>query len=646
MIRHKIQLLILPLILLLASCSEPSQKKNAVKGDFAVSDFDPMTNWHHDSAVKDENITLRTINLDYTGALDNGFIIPTVRQTKEGKFSFEFKIKNTGKNPAKYHYKIYYQAETYKFPEADPRDSTRQNLYAEENFYGSWEDVSMTFLETPAIPSDGNFHTITGDFRIVGNPRDEKKYYSDKNDRWKRNPRVGRYSFLLVVTTPANLAAIPPYIQNISLRQENAFVNPYHYFLFGSGKNMNATVVMKSPVELAVAARPDPGSGIYISNGFFPEKGDGKYFCPTCGTDAGLAKNAPFEQFAHYVDASTKFANIPVIADIMQDNYSLTDYNWNRQFYRKEELVNTMATVSKEPCKTVISDPREHKIRIINPGTEFGKWEKQNVGIITRHGFTYGKWTVKAKLTELLNRNSLWNGLTNAIWLITQSQDPWNFRRACNKEGYMATYWGGQQDKRVPEVGYSEIDFEILKTVPYCPSYVLPPAYNTGIADQTNMNNWNVPMPEEIAERPGEIQVACTNWDMACWEPADFAEGCRAVTFDGMTFWTHRWDKNYRALTQKTPEQDDELFASEYYYFQIDWQPTRIIWRIGPSKDKLRVVGYQDQTITSIPNNQMLLIVTQEYHNTKWWVGSPLQQDNIPFPENDIPGEIYEVTIE
>jgi hypothetical protein len=58
------------------------------------------------------------------------------------------------------------------------------------------------------------------------------------------------------------------------------------------------------------------------------------------------------------------------------------------------------------------------------------------------------------------------------------------------------------------------------------------------------------------------------------------------------------------------------------------------------------VVGYEDFTITSIPNNQMLLIVTQEFHNTKWWIGSPFSQDNIPFPKNDIVGEIFEVTIE
>lgn len=195
-------------------------------------------------------------------------------------------------------------------------------------------------------------------------------------------------------------------------------------------------------------------------------------------------------------------------------------------------------------------------------------------------------------------------------------------------------------------MGYSEIDFEILKTVPYCPSYLLPPAYNNGIDDQNHLENWNVPFPEEILADDDKIEVCCTNWDLACWEPRDFSDGCRTISYKGQTFWAHRWDKTYRAITEKTPESDDELFGSPWYYFQIDWEPTEIIWRIGPSKDKLRVVGYVNYTNTSIPNNQMLMIITQEFHNTRWWVGSTYQQDNIPFPKNDIVGEIYEMTIE
>jgi hypothetical protein len=397
---------------------------------------------------------------------------------------------------------------------------------------------------------------------------------------------------------------------------------------------------------LKVAAIPDPGAGIYISPAIYSQKEAEQAKTSCCGQDSALYRNAAFEQFVNYIDPSTRMNNIPVIADIFSEGYTRMDYNWNKKFYRKEELIGITATVAKLPCQTVVSDPEKHKIILHNPKSEFGNWQKQNVGVITRHGLTYGKWTVKCKLQELLNRSNMWNGLTNAIWMFTQSQEPWNMRRDCSNGGYMANYYGGQQDLRVKNTSYSEIDFEILKTVPWCPSWVLPPAYIQGVDDQGNVANWDVPFPEEILADDDKITVACTNWDMACWQPADFHSGCYPVKYNNQTLWTHRWDKNHRALIQKAFEPDDELFGSSFYYFQIDWQPDRITWRIGPSKDKLRVVGYMDDRITSIPNNQMLLIVTQEFHNTKWWIGSPYAQDNIPFPKSDYVGEIYEVTVE
>jgi len=635
----------------LVSCKKVQKSVESVSEQFILRDFDPIANWHIDSEGN-ENKTVncnKSILLDYSDAIEGGFIIPTLNQVKVGQFEFSFSVKNTGKNPQKFYYKIFYQNESYKFPEVDETDSTKQNIDAWENFYGSWEDVSQTFKETVKIPPDGDFHTVNDHFRIVGNPRNELKYYSgEKNDRWKRNPRVGNYSFLLIVTTADNLNYnnIPEGIRNISVMENGSFINPWFYFLNGDGRKLKNTIIKKSSNYLKVIAKPDPGAGIYIENPIFDPTHATKYYCKTCGNDPALYKTATFEQFGHYIDPSTGMNNIPVVADVLNDNYSKMDYNWNRSFFTKEELIGTIPTVSKEPCKTVASDAVNHKIIIRNPGCVYGKWAKENVGVRSRHGFTYGKWTVKAKLTKLLNPNNLWNGLTNAIWLITQDQAPWNSRRDCNKEGYMANYYGGQQDKRVKTVGYSEIDFEILKTVPYCPSYLLPPAYNNGIDDQDHFKNWNVPFPEEILADDDKIEVCCTNWDMACWEPGDFNDGCHTISYKGQTFWAHRWDKTYRAITEKTPEPDDELFGSPWYYFQIEWEPNEIIWRIGPSKDRLRVVGYVNSTISSIPNNQMLMIITQEFHNTKWWLGSAYQQDNIPFPKNDIVGEIYEMTIE
>jgi hypothetical protein len=133
---------------------------------------------------------------------------------------------------------------------------------------------------------------------------------------------------------------------------------------------------------------------------------------------------------------------------------------------------------------------------------------------------------------------------------------------------------------------------------------------------------------------------------MACWEPKNFSTGCHPVKHENKTYLAHRWEDVYRAITTKYMAPDKELFGRDYYYFQIDWQPDKIIWRIGPEKDKLYEVGYVDYTVSMIPDNQMLLIVTQEFHNTNWWPGSPYLQENIPFPAKDYVGEIFEITIE
>lgn len=636
--------------MLLIGCSHETKEVSSLEtacSKFAIQNFSPITNYQPEAKA------LKTIHMDYNNALD-GFCIPSVRQTEDGFFKFSFELKNTSSNKQKFYYKIFYQNESYKFPEYDSLTKS-EHTFAEENFYGSWEDTTIGYKETPIIPADNSFHTIEDKIRIVGNPRNEQRYVQrGENNRWQRNPRVGQYSFLLVVSTAKDVNSIPVYAQFINKKNKNHFVNPYYYFLFGEGKKIEEKVVLKSASKLKVFAQPNLGAGVYIDEGHLggndtpnTEPVDRSSYCATCGRDTELYKNAAIQQFINYVDASTKFDNIPVIADVIKDNYSQMDYNWNRNFYKKEELIPTIIQTSKRPCETVISDPIEKKLVIKNPATKYGEWKKESVGIITRHGFTYGKYRVKVKLTELLSKNGVWNGLTNAIWLLTQARAEWNFRRTCNKDGYMETYWGGANDKRVPNVGYSEIDFEILKTPPYCPDNTFPPVYKNAQTNNKNVNDWNVSMPDEITSKNNDqITVACTNWDMACHEPKNFGVYCNEIQKYDLTFYTHRWDSNYRALTEKKEESDDELFKSKFFYFEIEWKPTEIIWRIGASPNNMRVVGYMNDEVTSIPNNQMVLIITQEFHNTKWWPGAPYKQENIPFPLNDIVGEIYDLTIE
>ena len=642
-------LLISLTILLFFSCDQKSKLEEKSNAFFSISDFQPLANWKNDTnnIISDKNEIDKLIYLDYENAMD-GFSIPSVKQISNGKFEFSFKIKNNSTTPQKFYYKIYYQNESYKFPEWDIKDSTIENEYANENFYGSWIDSTMKFVKTESIPNNGESITITNTFNIQGNPRNEKKYFSDgKNDRWKRNPRLGNYSFLLVVTSEENILKnkIPDYIQDITKTKDEKFANPYFFFINGKGKNLSNTVIQKFKNQLKVIAKPDLGKGIYINPGS-PNSDYKKFFTENCGLDSNLNKNAPFQQFFHSIDKSMKMNNIPLIYDVLNDDYSKLDYNWHKNFYTKEELIPFLPSISKTPCATVFSDMVRHKIVIRNPKTEYGKWEKQNVGVVSRHGFTYGKYTIKAKLTELLNKSNVWNGLTNAIWLITQGGGDWNNRRICNKGGYMANYYGGSKDQRVKQSNYTEIDFEILKTVPYCPTYSFPPVKYFDKPEQINIHTWNSTLAEEIIENDGNIVVSCTNWDLACQDPEKYAAGCQDITFNNRIFEAHRWDTTYRALTEKNYQSDDELFGSNYYYFQIEWKPTEIIWRIGPEKNKLFIVGYMNNLNTSIPNNQMLMNITQEFHPTRFWPGSPYEQENIPFPKSDYIGEIYEFTIE
>jgi hypothetical protein len=101
-----------------------------------------------------------TLDMDLDNAVLEGITLPSVKQTKDGSGMFNFRFFTLSK---KYkYYKIYYQNESYKFPDT--------SALAGENFYGSWEDVSVGFKPI-------EHHRTRDAFRIVGNPRDEKKYY-------------------------------------------------------------------------------------------------------------------------------------------------------------------------------------------------------------------------------------------------------------------------------------------------------------------------------------------------------------------------------------------------------------------------------------------------------------------------------------
>ncbi len=629
--------------------------------------------------------------LDYTDAIDSGFIIPTIRQTPAGAFVFSFSLKNNKGCPTSFYYKIYYQNESYKITETDWLHPDQQHPLAEENFYGSWENTHTTFKITPAIENDDRFHSVTDTFRIVGNPRDERIYYSPSiqekyapsellsekmrqvasdprwtamvkekaiqsgisfeeqlkmdatfmvnedrqkdtvNNRWKRNPRVGKYSFMLVVTTKEDLSHIPAYVKNVSLKRGPAFVNPYYFFSAGNGAALKQTQVLKKDNAITIKAGPDLGSGIYVSRDYFEHLPPGKkiFFNKRCNDDSVMYHKASFMQFVHSIDTNDLFSNIPRYSDFAANDYSPADYRNAVKNYKEKDMVRTAIKIADCPCKTVRSDEEKKMIVIKNPANKPGEYRKENTGVISRHGFTYGKFTAKVKLAELMNKKQVWNGLTNAFWFINQGDDTWGIRRKCNKDGYIPKPLDGVHAQRVPQLGYSEIDFEIRKTGRFWPK-----------------NSYHYKVPRDNHKDSAQVIVTCTNWDLACRDPQNFNVGVHYINHAGRNIPLHRWTHWYKAITSKYPANDDELFGKEFYYFQLEWTPHEIIWRIGPSKDRLRVVGYMNEKVTSIPNNQMLMVFTQEYHPSKWWPESQYLQEYIPFLSKDLEGKIMDIEIE
>ncbi len=664
--------------MILVSCSreEPG---------FEVTEFNPIKNWQ-------EGISQKSILLDYSNALDSGFIIPTVNQIPSGEFVLNFKIKNLSGKDQQYYFKLYYQNETYKYPETF--SSTTMNPLASENFYGSWEETSLGFIPTTIIKSDNQPHDISYAFRIVGNPRDESEFYGTErserpftpfqieemkgyiqsnrawmediknkssknnlsieeqirldalyalkerrkgnrfNNRWKRNLRTGTYSFLLVVTNKKEYNSIPVYIKDIAIKVNDKFISPYWYFLHGPGKELNCTAKLMSDVTLKVTAKPDLGGGIFIDETHLAAYGiqyKEDKFHSRCNNDSANYTDAHFSQYFHYIMEEMQFKNIPEIKNLLGNELTMETYKNYLKTYNESNMITSGIGNTDCPCNDVYSDSSLKFISIANPPVEPGKWKKTNVGIISRHGFTYGRFTAKIKFPELLNEHQVWNGLTNAFWMLNESNEDWNKVRECKKKGFIPKDRQGEFAERVSSTSYSEIDIEIRKASPIWP-----------------VTSYNYPLkrPNYDGTDYEDIILTCTNWDLACDQPKRYTSGTQFSKYQGNEFLLHRWNPWYQALTTKYPIKDDELNKRDYFYYQIEWKPDTLIWRIGPEKDNLKIVCFMDSKITTVPNNQMLMVVTQEYHPSIWWPESPQLLEFIPFPKNKIEGKVLEFEIE
>lgn len=596
--------------------------------------FNPMNNFGCSRTVK--------LDMDLENALSEGVAIPSASQCEQGAFQFKF---FTLTKKYKY-YKIYYQNESYKFPDT--------SALAHENFYGSWEDVSIGFKPIER-------HRTRDLFRIVGNPRDERIYYGSDaieqwgtkarieaniqdirnnpewyqsivqkavdnhisvedqlfidavwmtdgtlgeglvNQRWKRNPRAGTYRFMLVLCDEEGLAEIPDPVQYIGQADSTGrFVNPFGWYETHPSKHIK---LIRSKRKLQTRA---------------------------------VLKGDLFEQFFSHVSTQYTLRNIPVIKDVVgEDPYTREEYEANRTRFDSSELQMNYPVVSEMPGTTVRIAPNGEYITLVNPASTEGNLRKESTGIRSKIGFTYGKFRGRIKFPVMLNDENLWNGLTYAFWLIYSDGGLWNQRRPNFVDGGYIPKWDDSENpQRTPYHPYTEIDIEIVKASKHWPWEY----YRWNRSDRENC--------EEDATLNNDVMFCCTNWDLASTEPPLFKGGIDSIPYGkNLKFETMRWYPNYKALTTRTP-MPNSVFKEDWYYYEIEWRPTEIIWRLGPDPDHMRVMGYMDDQHTSISNNQMKCVVTQEYHYSEWWPPIVWEQGLIPYNKTDIEGRVYEIVIE
>jgi len=305
---------------------------------------------------------------------------------------------------------------------------------------------------------------------------DQKQKDSSTNNRYKRNPRMGLYEFKVVVTTPEDFEELPAWIKDISQKnREGSFTNPFSWFENIPLELVN-TQVFASKKELQVYAQLDLARGIYI-NPLSLDNYDYKkeYYTSSCSDSVNRYKDAQVELFFHNINRGYQLHNIPVVKDVTGENYTRKQYEENMAEYNNSpKVINTFVNSTDCPCKNVIVNKQERSITLKNPGNKPGEFKKEHVGIITRIGFTYGKFRAKIKFPETLSKDHVWNGITNAFWLMAQDVNlKWNMRRICDADvAYIPKQEPdneGSLSRSKKQITYSEIDFEILKESQFWP---------------------------------------------------------------------------------------------------------------------------------------------------------------------------------
>lgn len=659
------------LLLFLVSCNNPKQ--------IEISGFELFTNF----PVEGDTLTLE---MDLTDGPFGQIAIPS-QNGKNGpqQFHFSFSVKAPGITEV-IAYKIYYQNVSYKHPETN--GGRGYNEHSSENFYGSWISKSHIGFKEITATVDGELTEIKDSVFISGNPFNDPKFFGapvkplsiseadiqnqvdqirssaewlqaitdkaeksnvsvqkqmeddalwilrnqkpegNENHRWKNNPRVGTYRFMVVAGTESAIEALPDYILDPNQVHEKYGVrmNPFYYFKFGDGAGHEKIAVAESEQYLKTFAVLRPGEGFYyepldFSNRLSESDTSG------CTSDSTAFYRAHFQQYLNTEYKDTPLRNVGYTADIGGTSFSREDFQKGRQ--NASRIEDSYVTKPNTPCRNASYNAEMDAVVLSNPGNENQPYLKENAGTEGRIGFAYGKFRARIQFPQTLSNDNVWNGITCAYWLKFHSLDDWNMRNNCREEGYLSHNKESKEDYRRARP-YSEIDIEIVKVSRNWPPSSYEKPDTVAVYDPAEDHN---------------LIVTCTNWDLACQDPDDFHIGIRPIQHKNKTFFTHRWDHWYPALTLKTERPAEQTVGSAILY-EIDWSPNEIIWRIGENISTMTEVGYMNSEVTKIPNNQMVPVISQEFHYGEWWPTTPFPQGDLPYPRQPIEGYVYEIVIE
>jgi len=650
--------------------------------DVEITDFDILTNF----SFPGDTLTLE---MDLTNAPFRGVSLPSP-YGKDGdrQFHFSFAAKRSGWGESRLAYKIYYQNESYKHHEITSQTSLVYNVRSRDNFYGSWISDSLIGFKTTEPVGRGEVLRVRDSVFISGNPLNHDRFYGvydtpyhfseDRvnylmgrirpdtnwmamienkalkygreteeqlridaiwtlerkyqpgvvNQRYRNNPRVGSYRFMLVVGSEQAIGKLPDaMVSPEELRKFDSRLNPFYFFRYGPGAGKRGIAVESSDKILKTYAVLRPQQGVYYAHYDFsqPVSDD---LAGRCAHDSVAFHNAHFRQYLNTVYTDLSLNNVIETADIGGTDYSRSDYERSVRNTLRDS--SSYVSTPETPCINATYSPEHGAVVLTNPGNRQQPYVKENAGTVGRVGFAYGKFRARIRFPEILSSDNVWNGITCAYWLKMSSLEDWNDRDTCYSEGYLSKDSKAGDGIRVPVSPYSEIDIEIVKASHHWPktSYVNPDTVNY----YNPANNHN-------------LIVTCTNWDLACPDPVNYGIGVQRITRGNKSFYPHRWDTWYQALTLKSERPHNETVGDVYLY-EIDWRPNEIIWRIGATVNNMTEVGYMNETITKIPNNQMVPVVSQEFHYGDWWPTTPFHQSHIPYPKNPITGMVYEIVIE